>query len=145
MHPTYGVPLLHHDQLNVIAQHLSAIKEDINHERYVNENDDIVPTITKLTRKSLKSTDEWPLWNKAEFLQLDQYEQQDTFGPPCRLPPGANVLNLLWTYTYKAHENRYKARCVCNGYPNCRGTLWWKHTLALLIKPALVYSGLPPP
>lgn len=52
---------------------------------------------------------------------MDMYEKQDTFGLPCELPPNANVLNLLWTYMYKANQKRYKARCVCNGSPNRKG------------------------
>ena len=107
MHPQFGVPQIHHDQLNIIAAHLQEIKEDVNTQRFNNNSDVILPTVNKLTRRKLKETNEWPHWNTAEFKQLDQYEQQETFGPPCPLPKGANVLNLLWTYVYKEHETRF--------------------------------------
>ena len=104
MHPYYGVPQIHHEQMNVIAKHLQEIRSEITQQRFHNDNDDNSPTICKLTRKKVKETEQWHHWNTAEFLQLDQYEAQHTFGPPCPLPPNANVLNLLWTYNYKEHE-----------------------------------------
>ena len=113
MHPTYGVPQIYHDQLNIIANHLTEIKQDIQLQRDANGSD-INKKVMKLTRKNLKGLDTWHKWHEAEFNQLDMYKKQNTFGPPCELPPGANVLNLLWTYTYKEHEQREKARCVCN-------------------------------
>ena len=100
MHPTYGIPQIYHDQLNIIAQHLTSIKQDIQLQRDVNDSD-ISKKVMKLTRKKLKELDTWHKWHEAEFTQLDNYQKQDTFGPPCELPPGANVLNLLWTYMYK--------------------------------------------
>ena len=130
MHPIYGVPQLQHDQLNIIAQHLQDIKEQTNMQRFINENDNVNLTINKLTRKMLKNADDWPEWKASEFKQLDMYEEQDTFGPPCELPPGANVLNLLWTYRFKEHENRRKARCVCNGAKNRRGCVTMAETFA---------------
>ena len=130
IHPVYGVPQIQHDQLNIIATHLQEIKEDIDTQRFINGNDDVVPIIHKLTRKVLKNANDWPQWKAAEYKQLDQYEEQDTFGPPCELPPGANVLNLLWTYTFKEHEQRRKARCVCNGSKNRRGCVTMAETFA---------------
>ena len=47
----------------------------------------------RLTRKKLKLQDDWQDWKDSEWKQLDQYEDQDTFGPPCDLPIGANVLD----------------------------------------------------
>ena len=91
----------------------------------------------KLTRRKLKETDTWHKWQQAEYVQLDNYEKQNTFGPPCELPPSANVHNLLWTYIFKEHEQREKARCVCNGSPNRRGCV----TLAETYASSLVQSG----
>ena len=54
MHPVYGLPEIQHDQLNIIAQHLQETKEEANIQRFINDNDDITPTINKLTRKILK-------------------------------------------------------------------------------------------
>lgn len=53
----------------------------------------------RLTRKKLKNQDDWNDWLLSERKQLDQYHAQKTFGQPCHLPVGANVLDLLWTYT----------------------------------------------
>lgn len=55
----------------------------------------------RLTRRKLKQTKEWDRWKLAEWLQLDQYYGQKMFGDPCPLPPGANVLNMLWYYDVK--------------------------------------------
>ena len=49
MNPVFGVPQLQHDQLNVVAQHLQHIKNDVNHQRATNDSDDITPNISKLT------------------------------------------------------------------------------------------------
>lgn len=68
----------------------------------------------RLTRRKCKNDINWPEWQKSEHKQLDQYENQKMFGKPCPLPPGANVLDLLWTYLIK-DDGRLKARCVCNG------------------------------
>ena len=35
------------------------------------------------------------LMDEAEFQQLDMYENQDTLDLPCKLSPGANIVNLL--------------------------------------------------
>ena len=46
------------------------------------------------------------------------YEEQNTCVPPYELPPHDNFLNFLWTYIYKAYENRRKSHYACNGAPN---------------------------
>ena len=58
----------------------------------------------------------------SERKQLDQYEAQNTFGPPCPPPLNANILPLLWTYIIKADGTK-KARCVCNGAPSKKGSI----------------------
>ena len=58
----------------------------------MHDTDEVVPNFHKLTRRKVKETDEL---NKAEFKQLDQYDYQETFGPPCERPPEANISNLL--------------------------------------------------
>ena len=55
----------------------------------------------KLTRRLLKTRNDWAEWQASEWKQLDDYCNQKTFGSPCILPVGANVLDLLWTYTEK--------------------------------------------
>ena len=83
----------------------------------------------RLTRRKLKSRDDWNQWNNSEFKQLQQYEDQDTFGQPCPLPPNANCLNLLWAYSIKS-DGTLKARCVCNGQPSNKNTAIFGYTYA---------------
>jgi dUTP pyrophosphatase len=83
----------------------------------------------RLTRKKLKQSKEWEQWKLAEWQQLDQYYGQQMFGEPCKLPPGANVLNLLWCYDVKT-DGRLKARMVCNGRPSNRNTVIFGYTYA---------------
>ena len=83
----------------------------------------------KLTRRFLIEQDDWSDWQQSEFKQLNQYEQQNTFGLPCRLPKGANLLPLLWTYMIKDCGTK-KARCVCNGSSKMKGTVTLGDTYA---------------
>ncbi len=83
----------------------------------------------KLTRKFLQKQDDWNDWYQSEHKQLDQYEAQGTLGAPCVLPPGANLLPLLWTYMIK-DDGTKKARCVCNGSPKMKGTVTLGDTYA---------------
>ena len=95
MHPVLGVPQIHHDQMNIVAAHLNDIAQHTQESRWAADSDTFTPIVDKLTRRKLKVLDDWDDWNKAEFTQLDQCESQSTFGPPCKLPPHANVLHLL--------------------------------------------------
>ena len=77
MHPQTGVPIIFHDQLNVISQHLASMKLDEQatnekHQRYLNA---VLPTVhavkskkkrAKLTRKILKQQDDWNEWLLSE-------------------------------------------------------------------------------
>eukprot|EP00979_Chaetoceros_neogracilis_P017170 scaffold10184_cov431-Chaetoceros_neogracile.AAC.1 len=63
-----------------------------------------------MTRRILQKQDDWPDWENSEFKQLDQYEDQSTFGEPQSKPPGANLLSLIWVYLIK-DDGRKKARC----------------------------------
>ena len=83
----------------------------------------------KLTRRILKQLPDWDEWKQSEFKQLDQYHDQDTFGEPEPRPKGANLLSLLWCYLVK-DDGRKKARCVCNGNKNRRGTVTLAETYA---------------
>ena len=83
----------------------------------------------KLTRRILKQLPDWEDWKQSEFKQLDQYNDQDTFGEPEPRPKGANLLSLLWCYLVK-DDGRKKARCVCNGNKNRRGTVTLAETYA---------------
>ncbi len=90
----------------------------------------------KLTRKSIEKRDDFNLFLASEKKQLDQYQAQDTFGKPQKLPKGANLLRLLWVYVLKDDGTR-KARCVCNGAPNMAGSV----TLAQTYAAALDQTG----
>ena len=45
MHPIFGVPQLHHDQLNIIVDHLKAMKSDTQLQRDTADTDDVIPII----------------------------------------------------------------------------------------------------
>jgi len=77
MHPQMGIPILYHNQLNVIATHMAEIKDNIEeqgkiHCRHLNA---ILPSITKiksrkkkakLTRHILKVQHNWFHWESSE-------------------------------------------------------------------------------
>jgi hypothetical protein len=65
----------------------------------------------------------------VEWLQLEQYENQDTFGPLCQLPVNTNCLDLLWYYNIK-DNGTLKAQCVCNGKPSNKNTAVFGYTFA---------------
>lgn len=81
----------------------------------------------KLTRRYLIQQDDWDNWRKSEHKQLDQYHNQGTLSKPTKLPKGANLLPLLWTYLVK-DDGTKKARCVCNGSPRMQGSITLANT-----------------
>jgi hypothetical protein len=129
-----GVPQLHLDQLNVIAHHLDAIKQDRT-ESWTGlptdmpplDEEDIAAAINKgmaiprMTRRTVMKTPEAEKWRKSEWTQLSKYQNQGMFGEPCRRPndPNAVILPFVWTYVHKkAHQGDEiveKARATCNG------------------------------
>ncbi len=157
IHSELGIPQIYHDQLNVIAKHLWHIRHctptardyhEIELRRAVLTNNDVkllprhvvaklklivnkvapVKRPKKLTRRYLIEQPDWNDWRLSEHKQLQQYDDQKTFGPPQPYPKGANLLNLLWTYMIK-DDGRKKARCVCNGSPSM-GTVTLGETYA---------------
>jgi dUTP pyrophosphatase len=145
MHPQFGVPQLYHDQLNIIGSHLWDIRNNPEWNKdhntkviypEVQEKAKIATTTKilkkrpkKLTRRWLLQQHDWTDWRDSEFKQLNHYYDQKTFSEPCQLPPGANVLPLLWTYLVKDCGTK-KARCVCNGSPRMQGTVTLGETYA---------------
>ena len=140
LHPQNGTPMIYFDQLRLIGQHLHDIKEVewlCNEHSYEASRVHSMAPIqlknksnkNKLTRRKLQKLpeSEWIQWRDSEFLQLDQYEQQGTFGEPQPRPMGCNCLPLLWTYLIK-DDDRKKARC--NGSPSKKGTVTLGHTYA---------------
>ena len=96
MHPQHSVPQLYFDQLNQIGKHLFQMRYDPAWEadeldnpaiRKATPKGGIVPRgkrrSVKLTRRKLKNSRDWDKWKQSEYLQLDQYEQQQMFGS-CR-------------------------------------------------------------
>ena len=106
LHPQTGVPIIFHDQLNVISEHLSSIKLDAEarnekHKRYL---DAVIPQVntlkskkkrSKLTRKILKQQQDWNEWLLSEHKQLQQYEDQGMFSAPTLIPEDANCLPFI--------------------------------------------------
>jgi hypothetical protein len=117
--------------MNPIRQAINAI--ETTKENVIAKLTGILPKskvhTTKLTRKKLKGCKDWDKWKLFEWKQLDQYYSQDTFGEPCELPTGANVLNLLWYYNIKT-DGQLKARMVCNGKPSNKNTAIFSYTYA---------------
>ena len=72
----------------------------------------------KLTRKVLQELDTWEEWDAQEFKQLDDYDAQDTFGPPQDPPSRGNLLSLFWVYLVKDDGQRRHDGCVCKGAKN---------------------------
>ena len=106
MHPQNGVPILFHDQLNIISEHLKNIKLSMDerndkHQKYL---DAILPKVhtlasskkrAKLTRKILKQQHDWSEWLQSEHKQLTQYENQGMFSNPTPIPDDANCLPFI--------------------------------------------------
>jgi deoxyuridine 5'-triphosphate nucleotidohydrolase len=156
MHPQLGIPQVYQDQMNVIGKHLWDIQNDPEWNSSVEEALPLLEAVRqkqikfspddeqqlkdllrinsvkkqrKMTRRILQKQDDWPDWENSEFKQLDQYEDQSTFGEPQSKPPGANLLSLIWVYLIK-DDGRKKARCVCNGAKNMRGSVTLAETYA---------------
>ena len=82
MHPYLGLPIIYHDQLNIVAQHVAKIKDSVkeqgeHHRKYINA---ITPKMVnmksakkkaKLTQWLFKVQQDWNLWKGAEHKQLD--------------------------------------------------------------------------
>ena len=78
-----------------------------------------------LTRTDLLKRSDWEKWENSEFLQLDQYERQNMFGPPGPIPSDItdpNILPMIWVYLIKV-DGHYKARYVANGAPHLKGSI----------------------
>jgi hypothetical protein len=132
MHDDHSIPMMYFDQLNTVATHLEHIKTNngalsINpsenkkattpirkaiqilqtaKSNTISKLTGILPKSKikskKLTRKKVQASKEWETWKLAEWQQLDQYFGQKMFGEPCKLPPGANILSLIWCYDVKS-------------------------------------------
>ena len=91
------------------------------------------PKPKKLTRRHLRTLQEWHKWKDAEKTQLELYHSQNMFGAPIPCPRNANVLHMLWVYKIK-DTGVYKARAVCNGSQKQKGTVTQDHTFAACLE-----------
>ena len=160
IHSQRGIPQLFHDQLNILSTYQQELRKkerivahhcrndewesivrQMNDENKECKGNKIVPN--KLTRKWLMQQSDWDDWQKSEWKQLDQYQQQNMFGDPEPRPTKANILMLLWTYLVKSTGVK-KARCCCNGNPGRQGSITLSHTYAACVEqPAQrVYWGI---
>ena len=151
MHPQQGIPQLHMEQMSLIAMyhHTARIGEEfyqhvpecttetfphIQRIETPTNYEDLV--IQKLTRRTLQKLPEWNEWEASEFLQLDQYHQQDMFSIPTTLPREGtfNILPMIWNYLVKPVSLRKKARCIANGTLHQRGTITLANTYTACVE-----------
>ena len=153
LHTAEGVPQSHFDQLNAIAHHLHAVKnnteswtssqpcpveEDAAHCATINGT---LPV--KLTRRIVMKQPDWDLWEQSEFKQHDACKAQNMFGEP--IPPPqpttdktgkrieATMLPFVWTCLHK-DGNKQKARGTCNGGKQCGKAVTLAHTHASCVE-----------
>ena len=81
LHPTYGVPQMHFDQLNVIAHHLHQMKGHECHNCTDPTGMKCVAHVKKaksaqrFTRRVLQQRQDWDAWQQAEYKMHDDYEK----------------------------------------------------------------------
>ena len=61
----------------------------------------VVNWVMKLTRGKLLKQVDWNDWQESEYLQLNQYHDQEMFGLPQTIDEDAAVFPLVWTYNVK--------------------------------------------
>ncbi len=74
-----------------------------------------VTWVMRLTRGKLLRQDDWSDWQASKFLQLDQYNAHEMFGPPVAVTSEDAVVNLVWLYGVKVVDGRKKVQCTCDG------------------------------
>jgi hypothetical protein len=110
-----GIPQINIDQFNlhfimnldhIIKQEPELIRDSGGVFQY---------SFSKLTRSKLLRQHDWDEWQKAEWLQLDQYYSQFMFGAPTKVMDRNNVFHLVWSHAVKDLNSRKKACCTCDG------------------------------
>ena len=104
LHPQLGAPIMHHDQFDSIATYLFQIKEDdeistLVHQTHMSKSWPSVYALNfkkarKLTRRVLKSQNDWYEWQQSEYKHHQQDNDQHMFGNPQPIPSGTNHLPL---------------------------------------------------
>ena len=89
--------------------------------------------MAQFSRKQLQQRSDWSDWVNSEHKKLDLYQMQNMFARPMPPPPGASILNLLWTYGIKA-DGIKQARCVCNGNPRRKDIITLAHTFTACLE-----------
>ena len=149
-HTGEGIPTLHFDQLNVIAHHMRAIKDNKKtswnpQRRWPTVTDNTIIqairkglAIPKLTRRKAKKMDEWPKFRESEWVQMNKYLSQGMFGEPCPRKPNTTVLPWVWSYIFKLDpvtlESTAKSRGTCNGANTSNRTVTLAETYAACVE-----------
>eukprot|EP00980_Cylindrotheca_fusiformis_P008178 scaffold1732_cov76-Cylindrotheca_fusiformis.AAC.1 len=76
----------------------------------------------RFTRRTLKDTSTWPLWEAGERKQLNQFHDLKMYGDPVPRPANAIVLRQHWQYHIKRDGTR-RARNCCDGSPRAAPVL----------------------
>ena len=109
-HSAPEFPLIHFDQLAIIAQHHHTTRQDLPQIPHSELEDNGIPydmireailngqLNPRLTRKFLQAQEDWEYWIKSESKKIESYEKYVIFVEPCQRPPDSNVLPLIWTY-----------------------------------------------
>jgi hypothetical protein len=98
---------IYFDQLQIMRGHIDSNVLDVVHKAI---------TGPKFNRCTLQKQLDWNDWLAAEWIQLDNYDNQTMFGYPCTAPVDASVFYWVLLYSIETHENnRKKVRGVCDG------------------------------
>jgi hypothetical protein len=81
-----GLPQLYFNQLRIIKRHIFIAVLAFVHKSI---------TGPKFNHRTLQKQLDWKDWLAAEWIQLDNYDNQSMFGPPCTAPIDAYVLFWL--------------------------------------------------
>jgi hypothetical protein len=119
-----GLPELYFDQLRITKGHIDSTVLVVVHKAI---------TGPKFNHCTLQKQLDWKDWLIAEWIQLDNYDKQSMFGPPCTAPIDASIFFWVWLYSVKPHKNnRKKVRGVCNGSTSVGNTMVHVVTYALM-------------
>jgi len=83
------------------------------------QSDSVTPAEQALghsTRRELEGLGTWPLWEKGEHKQLNQFHEQKMFGDPIdpsSLDEGSIILRPHWQYAAKGGGARRPRQCCC--------------------------------
>jgi hypothetical protein len=95
----------------------------------------------KFNCRTLQKQLDWKDWLASEWIQLDNYANQNMFGTPCAAPIDVSVFFWIWLYSIKPKENdRKKVRGVCDG--STRGDKTMTHGATYAPTPQHIYFRL---